>query len=145
MYRRMAGAASVLIMVTPALGACGGTSPSGHGSASAGARGSAKAASSESTFCDRITRGGGGPADAFMQIELYSAKAAHKEALAESKLMQGATPPAAIAKDWTTWKAYVQATLRASAHGQMASLAKKSDHAQHAQKRLTDYAFAHCS
>lgn len=145
MYRKLAGAASVLVMAAPALAACGGTSPSGHGSASAGAHGSGKAAASESTFCARITRGGAGPADAFMQIELYSAKAAHKEALAESKLMQGATPPAAIAKDWATWKAYVQATLKASAHGQMASLAKKSDHARHAQKQLTDYAFAHCS
>lgn len=145
MLGKHVAASATLAVLVPVLAACGGTSPSKKDAPSAAGSGSAKGASGDSALCAKLTRGGAGPADAFMEIQLYSAKEAHKEALAQSTLMDGATPPPAIAEDWQTWQSLLRATAKASASGHLASLTKKYDHAQHAQKRLTDYAFAHCS
>jgi len=66
--------------------------------------------------------------------------------LSETKLMRGAVPPAEIAQDWKTWKAYVGAVIHASGGGgSLASVAGLEQKSRGAQKRLTDDAFAHCS
>lgn len=64
--------------------------------------------------------------------------------------MKGAVPPAAIAKDWKSWKSYVQAVLRATSKNggaapSLESLGSLDNKVRGAEKRLTDYAFAHCA
>jgi len=98
-------------------------------------------------FCAHIAPAGKGPANAFQAIQLWDAGTARRTAMAEAKLMKGAVPPAEIAKDWKSWTSYVQAVLRATGGkgGSLESLGALDQKSRGAQKRLTDYAFAHCA
>lgn len=150
--------ALVALAATVSLSAgCGSSSSSATGdapptSASPAASATALTSSASPTtdavtsFCDHIAPGGKGPADAFMEILLTDPSTARSTALAEQRLMQGALPPAAIAQDWKTWQTYVAAVVRASRDGgSLASVAGLEQNSRGAQKRLTAYAFAHCS
>lgn len=98
-----------------------------------------------SKFCSHIDPHGDHPADAFMEISLFQASAARKTALAEARLMKGAVPPSAIARDFKAWRTFVQAVVRTTANGgSLESVSPLADRAQAAQQRLTDYAFDHC-
>lgn len=161
MIRKYAGALALatVVSVSAACGSGGSsdTSRSQHSSSESAAAATSSAAPSASAgtspvsaFCAHIAPAGNGPADAFQELELFDPSAARETATQEAKLMKGAVPPAAIAKDWKVWKSFVQVAVRTLANknadeSSLDSLTKLDDSAHAAQKQLSDYAFAHCS
>lgn len=148
--------AVALVVVAALSTACGsGGSSSGHATkastvtsapTSAPASATTSAAGGTDAFCAHIAPGGSGPANAFMGIQLWQAGQARKAALAEAKLMDGVTPPAAIAQDWQVWSKYVHAVIRATDGGRndLESVGALEQKTAGPQNRLTKYAFAHC-
>lgn len=110
--------------------------------------GSANTADARSSFCRQL-RSTGGPANAFMVIPTYSVSEAKKTTKEEKKILDCATPPAELERDWATWKAYVDRVYVAARKpgagmDSMLYLAKAGNKVEPPRHRLENYAFAHC-
>jgi hypothetical protein len=131
-----------------AASSAGGSAAASSAVSSAAPSAPASTADAAAAFCRQL-RSTGGPANAFMVIPLYSVSEAKKTTKQEKQILDGATPPAEVRRDWAIWKAYVNRVYGAARrHGagmeSMGSLANADKKAEPARHRLENYAFAHC-